>query len=1106
MVKNQILKRAGYIGAAAMLMLTAAPITSLSNVSAAPLDHCATSVRNGQRSLSTYLRTYGEGSLCADMSTNSGLTVMNTATIDLNGHTFTGNINAWNATVTIYGDENGVVSGNLNTMGSGKFVIYGGTFTSNPSDYVASGYYAKRVNNRWVVLKEATITASDVIVPVNGSTKLFDVTPAGDVTYVVRDASGADVTASAVSIATATVNDTTTGTVAGLVPGTYTATITSGGKESTANITVYSYEAVSDMVLFKGDSQDLNITTTGANIPWTVKSSTDPSVASTDNGKVTALSAGTTTITIGFEDTLGTTLDFNVKVYDYNVTSDEVWVAKGRTMNYTGLEVADGVTVSAISSDTSIADLGSSIYRIVGRNSGDTVITYTLTADGQSTTVPVTVHVYASDYSTRNVSGTHDVAQGGTVEFTISEGYDQDAVTYADDLGFDITKDENGNYTVNVPEYMAGGEYVLRFTDKIGNDIIATQNVTIRVHEIVTSVDELYMQKGDMETITAKEAHNYASICHTEGYFFFSTYVCNVEVRDANGAETDALTVTGHRRNDNFDIRATAAGSYTITFSDGIASKTISVYVFDFTVEDAEYHIAKGDTAPKLVKAMNDYWNETSKGDTTGFVITKENDVNYYFWPSTAEAGKYTLTFSALANGQIVDTKTVDVYLYEMTAPSVTEYYGSSDHRNIFSVNVDDEINDTVPGMAEISYEVTEGDADGISVDVANGLVEVTKPGKYTVVYTDTMDRGDGDIVGTYAATFEVIDCEYDFLMVQSGEQTTLSSSTSWSVDLARDLVSAENLEITDNEVILDTSDMALGAHSITLYHQFGERQIESLKHVILVVYSVVASEDSEELNPGEITTETLKQIYSDTSSVTADLIRQLMEGGMPAGKIANFVMKMLTGTLTDEDIAEMGCTDLFAGYQAKFGADEWNDTVLTLNEAAMYGDEVALKVHVEKIIPTSEEKSAFEAKLSGYNTSDIQYYDISVLMQIDGETIGKLHELNDAITVAIAEVEDPATGYTRKYIVARMHDGEVEILEEGKDFYIENGIIYVVSDKFSTYAVAYQDTLIPASAPNTGAATESASSSASSDLAVLTTIAIAAITLAGAAIFAKRK
>ena len=145
---------------------------------------------------------------------------------------------------------------------------------------------------------------------------------------------------------------------------------------------------------------------------------------------------------------------------------------------------------------------------------------------------------------------------------------------------------------------------------------------------------------------------------------------------------------------------------------------------------------------------------------------------------------------------------------------------------------------------------------------------------------------------------------------------------------------------------------------------------------------------------------------------------------------------------------------------------------------------------------------------MSGYDTGNIQYYDISVLIKADGETIGKLHELNGAITVAIAEVEDPATGYTRKYIVARMHDGEVEILEEGTDFYIENGIIYVVSDKFSTYAVAYQDTLIPvpASAPNTGAATESASSASSSDLAVLTTIAIAAITLAGAAIFAKRK
>ncbi|MBR2709713.1 hypothetical protein IKE72_01380 [Candidatus Saccharibacteria bacterium] len=1323
---------------------------------AAPRDHCATSIygtfplyNNG---LSTYLSRYGEASLCADIQPFLGsYSVTDTSTIDLNNHIFTGTLNAYNVTVTLLGTENGVVNGDLTTTGrNGKFVIYGGTYTVDPSNFVAPGYAAKKVGSRWTVVKQATVTAEDVTIPVGGAAKLYEVTPAGDATVVLRDASGADVTATAGRISIQTAGDVTTGTITGVAPGEYTATITTDTNTATANVTVYNYTAPNDMVLFRGSSEAINLTTTGADVDWSFESSSDATVATVENGRVKALSSGVTTITLKLADSLGTTVSFRVTVYDfdvtddapilirkgetatiptdshwnvtasqgdeiasiaagengaytisaestgqtnftftaavadgttltktvkvyvYDVTKDEIWVKKGETVNYDGIELgSDEMNVVASSDDASIASIAEGgAYGITGVNAGDAVITYIISVDNESVSVPVKAHVYnvnakstativsgteveftnpaiaeienpssirvevtrgtdyitadetadgkfttvskgtaviryyageieagsteirvyekqnlgdvllrmdtplgkthiieqlndtnlpdytitsgdntvatirrmligggyrltaagagstiatvtyrdslgettetfniiVSDYNTRNVSDNHDVAQGGQVKFTISERYDEESVTYADDLGFNIEKDANGNYTVNVPADMASGEYTLHFTDKINGTTIATQDVTIRVHEITASADEIYMKKGETQTVTAKEAHGFGELCRTEWHWFiipYATLECDVEVRDAEGSTTDELTVTGHETSDDFTIEAKKAGSYTVTFTDGVATKTINVYVIDFTVEDAEYHVAKGDTAPKLVKALNDYWNETAKGDTTGFVITKDNDTDYYFWPTDAEAGKYELTFSALANGQVVDEKSTTVYLYEMIAPTETEYYGEAGN-DIFDIVVDDKLNAIVPDMAQISYEVIEGDADKVNVDLENGQVEISGEGKYVVEFTDRM--ANGGIVDTYTATFYMTERDYGFVMVPAGETVELTSKSVWSVDSGYDTVSGKTVEAEDSKVAIDTTGMELGTHHVVLLHDFGRGGIRPLKDVLLVVYKVSASEDSEELNPGEVTTATMKHIFQDTSEATSDLIRRLMDDEVPVAEIAEIVLKMYLGILTDEEIEALGYPELFADYKAKFGENEWGATVADLNLATGYGEEILVDVRVEETDPEDDVKSAFEAILPDADV--IKYYDVSVLLTADGDVIGQLHELDDTITVAIAETTDPATGYTRKYMVARMHNGEVELLTEGKDFYIKDGIIYVVSDRFSTYAVAYEDTLIPVtvSAPETGANTATEGGATSNNVAMLMTAVLATITLFAAAIFAKRK
>lgn len=89
-----------------------------------------------------------------------------------------------------------------------------------------------------------------------------------------------------------------------------------------------------------------------------------------------------------------------------------------------------------------------------------------------------------------------------------------------------------------------------------------------------------------------------------------------------------------------------------------------------------------------------------------------------------------------------------------------------------------------------------------------------------------------------------------------------------------------------------------------------------------------------------------------------------------------------------------------------------------------------------------------------------VSYFDITIAVKnsITGDSLGNLSELgkkisfNMALPSDIAKVED---GYTRKYYVIRYHEGKSEIIPAT----VEGNILSFESDKFSTYALAYEDT-----------------------------------------------
>ena len=1327
MVRKQILKRASYIGVALMLVLAAVPIIP---VSAAPADHCATRAYGrwllDDDNLYSYLNNNGEASLCANISSQLGIGVSRSAVLDLNGHTYSGDLTSFRGNITILGDENGKIDGDLNAWG-GSFTIYGGTYTSNPTQYVADGYYAKPVGRTWVVMPEKKVVANDVVIPINGTADFYTVTPAGASTYVVSNATGTTVN-NALKVNVAEENGGTKGTVTGLVAGEYSVALrTETNDTANASVKVFDYTPVSDMVLPKGASQNIGLTTTGADVAWEVIESSNPAVATVENGKVNALASGKTTMKVRFADTLGTTFTFDVYVYDfdaednlpllikkgssavvstdsywnvtaspdnsvastvkggegkftvnglsvgeteftfsstvndtplskkikvyvYDVEKDEIWVEKGQTINYDGIKLgSNDVTVEVVSGDAEIANAATTVYDIEGKSAGDVTLTYKLKVLTRIVEIPVTVHVYSvnaktsativegtevdftnaaiamienpgavtvkikegseyisadttadgklttnakgtaviefyagetkvgeteikvyalqdlrdivlsitgtganlsevinklddvnlpeyriniadnsvasvrdenewswrdwawhttghrisargagkttatvtytdslgettqtfdvlvSDYATRNVRGTHDVAQGGEVEFMISELYDQNLVSYEDDLGFEISHDERGEYIVRVPADMAGGEYTLKFTDKVGNVEIAKQDVVIRVHEITASQDELYIKKdGEAGKVTVDEKNGFAPICENVWHWDFlwwghNEYECNIEIADASGAASDGLTINATEGSDEYEIVVNEAGQYEVTFSDGVTSKTITVYAIDFTVDKTEYHLVKGDDAPKLVKAINKYWNETNADTVNGFEVTKKvnSETDYYFWPTDAEAGKYAITFYAKIGDKIVDQKTVDIYLYEMVAPEETEYFGRTG--STFSVHVGDK--------NEHAYTRRSVDGPAGGLVFFGDTVVAFRVGTYTVTYTDYMK--DGSVVGTYTATFTIFNVEHETVLVESGKSTELAPHSDWDTDSAVDDTVGKDLNVENGKTIFEAGeDVALGMHQVALTHNFREDVREVVKNVTVVVYSVEADPET------------------DPEGVTADTLKEYIEN-------------MFNGSSSWEEFVEkmQKAQELFGeGFDAFW-------SVANVNGAVLGGDEINTRVEVTAL----EEDEVDEALIETMNSMDVdavEYYDISVWMSRNGYDFGRMHQLNGKITVALAEVTDPETGYSRQYIVVRQHEGEEpEVLVEGVDFYIEDGVLYVISDKFSTFAVAYKDTLLPVkeevvytvTAPNTGENTAN-EGGVSANLSVAVIAAIAAVTLAGAAVFAKRK
>ena len=134
---------------------------------------------------------------------------------------------------------------------------------------------------------------------------------------------------------------------------------------------------------------------------------------------------------------------------------------------------------------------------------------------------------------------------------------------------------------------------------------------------------------------------------------------------------------------------------------------------------------------------------------------------------------------------------------------------------------------------------------------------------------------------------------------------------------------------------------------------------------------------------------------------------------------------------------------------------------------AVANGDSLDVILVVEDAGDTvpAEDRQVTEAVITNKEYNIGMYLNVDLIKLINGQRVGKITEINSPIRVTI-EIPEELRSANRAFAIVRVHDGAAEILE---DVDSDPDTITIVTDKFSTYSIAYQDT---DANPNTGTTT----------------------------------
>ena len=311
-------------------------------------------------------------------------------------------------------------NGNVTAVKAGTAVI---TVTTEEGKYKATSVVTvedKRVTG--VTVTPATLTLYEG----SSETLTATVTPA--------DAKNKKVSWSSSAPGVAAVDQN--GNVTAVKAGTATITVTTedGGHQASCKVTVEGKKVTGvtvnhqTLTLYEGASETLTATVTPAdaknrNVSW---KSSDTSVASVDqSGKVTAVKAGTATITVttedgGYQATCRVTVNEDRRVTGVKVSPSTatMYVGDSRTLVATVEPAnAENKNVSWTSSDTSVASVDQS-GKVTAVKAGSATITVTTAEGGHKATCDITVQVAVTSITLSQTSAR--LAYGNTLTLTAS--------------------------------------------------------------------------------------------------------------------------------------------------------------------------------------------------------------------------------------------------------------------------------------------------------------------------------------------------------------------------------------------------------------------------------------------------------------------------------------------------------------------------------------------------------------------------------------------------------------------------------------------------------------------------------------------------------------
>ena len=643
--------------------------------------------------------------------------------VSLNGTTLTSGLTYTVADESIATVNNGTITG----VGEGTTTVTISYNNAKSAIFVVNVVkYNLKVSKSLVSVSVGS--TDSVTVSLNGTTLT------SDLTYTVADES------------IATVNN---GTITGVGEGTTTVTISYNNAKSAifvVNVVKYNLKVSKSLVSVSVGSTDsvtvsLNGTTLTSDLTYTVA---DESIATVNNGTITGVGEGTTTVTVSYNNAKSAIFVVNVLKYSLEVSKKLVSVSVGSTDSVTvslnGETVTSGLTYEV--ADQSIATVNNGT--ITGVSAGSTTVTVSL-ENVNSVTFTVSVVKYNLEVSKKLVS----VSVGSTDSVTVS----LNGETVTSGLTYTVADESIATVTNGTITGVGAGSTTV--TVSLDNVNSATFIVSVVKYSLEVSKNLVSISVGNTDSVTV--SLNGTTLTSGLTYTVADESIATVNNGTITGVSKGITTVTVSYNNANSAIFVVNVGvdnilevskelvTVGVGFTDSV---TVSLNGEPVT-SDVTYTVAD----QSIARVVNGTVTGVSEGITT--VTVSSNNANSAIF--VVHVVKYNLEVSKnVVNVSVGTTDSVTVSLHGQTVTSGLTYEVADE--TIATVT-----NGTVTGVGAGSTTVTVSHPNANSatfeVNVVKYSLEVSKNVvNISVATTDSVVVSLNGTTVTNAVTYTVAD------------------------------------------------------------------------------------------------------------------------------------------------------------------------------------------------------------------------------------------------------------------------------------------------------------------------------------------------------------